>query len=174
MSDRKIDLADVIVELKEMQKDLREKESRITEILEQLEETSDQPVVVESKSDHSQLFYDVLNRVEAQISGPSFATWFSNLEGSFENDTLTITCNNLFQRDWVENRYRPMIEDSIKEITGGNDITVEIASLDDQGKFLASDHTLPSKKVDVEAKFDSLESKLDEVLSYLEETRGNK
>ncbi|WP_102345940.1 DnaA N-terminal domain-containing protein [Bacillus sp. Marseille-P3661] len=60
----------------------------------------------------------VLHEMQKALSKPSFVTWIEGLDGRFEGDTLVISANNSFARDWVETRYVPQISKIVKGMLG--------------------------------------------------------
>ena len=58
----------------------------------------------------------VLELIGTKISKPSFDTWLKNTPCSLENNLATIYCGNEFQRDWLEERYSPLMVECLKEV----------------------------------------------------------
>jgi hypothetical protein len=62
---------------------------------------------------------DVLNIIRKKLSKPSFDTWFHDTAGKKKNDTLYIvSCSSTFQQEWLETRYRNIIEEAILQLHG--------------------------------------------------------
>ncbi|MGO4890479.1 DnaA N-terminal domain-containing protein [Anaerobacillus sp. MEB173] len=112
----------LIKELKDMKEDLQRKDKRIADILELLEKQRKNEPIGEDKwdieNDTDELLHKVLNAVKSKISRPSYQTWFTNITMTLDEEILTIISENEFQCDWLENRYRTLIEEIVEEITG--------------------------------------------------------
>ena len=60
-----------------------------------------------------------LEIIEQRISGPSFETWLKDTEAlSLINDNLLVSVPTDFVKEWLENRYSPLICDVLEEVTG--------------------------------------------------------
>ncbi len=67
----------------------------------------------------SDLWNNVLASIEKKISKPSYDTWLKSTKAhSLQGDMLIITAPNEFARDWLEQRYSPLISGTLTEITG--------------------------------------------------------
>ncbi len=67
----------------------------------------------------SDLWNNVLANIEKKISKPSYETWLKSTKAdSLQGDRLVITAPNEFARDWLEQRYSPLISGTLYEITG--------------------------------------------------------
>ncbi|MFO1442294.1 chromosomal replication initiator protein DnaA [Bacillus sp. Bva_UNVM-123] len=67
----------------------------------------------------SDLWNNVLASIEKKISKPSYETWLKSTKAhSLQGDMLIITAPNEFARDWLEQRYSPLISGTLYEITG--------------------------------------------------------
>jgi len=51
----------------------------------------------------------ILRVIKTQISSPSFETWFNHTSGEIRDNQLIVYCENLFQKDWLEERYKKLI-----------------------------------------------------------------
>ncbi len=71
------------------------------------------------KEELKHIWDETLNRIKEKLSNPSFQTWFSDTE------PITITGDNIFIikvpnnfiKDWIESRYKDLIEDIIVNLT---------------------------------------------------------
>ena len=78
-------------------------------------------IILENIND---LWSAALEKIEEQISKPSFDTWLKNTEAkSLEGNKLTISAPNEFARDWLEEQYTELIGDVLTELTGAELIT---------------------------------------------------
>jgi chromosomal replication initiator protein len=65
------------------------------------------------------LWSKVLQDISKKVSKPSFETWLESTQAlSLENNTLTIVAPNEFILDWLDNYYRPLISESVTNLTG--------------------------------------------------------
>lgn len=65
------------------------------------------------------LWNKVLQEIAQKVSKPSFETWLASTEAlSLENNTLTIVAPNEFILDWLDNYYRPLISETVTNLTG--------------------------------------------------------
>ena len=65
------------------------------------------------------LWNSILANVQKKVSKPSFDTWLKSTKAhSLQGDTLVVTAPNEFARDWLEERYSPLISGVLYEITG--------------------------------------------------------
>lgn len=64
------------------------------------------------------LWAQLLEKLQKNISKPSFETWLKPTEAiALSDNLLTIAAPNNFSRDWLESRYADIIRDHLKEIT---------------------------------------------------------
>ena len=68
----------------------------------------------------------VLHLISQRISKPSFDTWLKDTTAEIKDDVVIVKTKNEFQADWLEERYKTIILESIKEVTGRT-LEVEIA-----------------------------------------------
>ncbi len=67
----------------------------------------------------SDLWNSILANVEKKVSKPSFDTWLKSTKAhSLQGNSLVVTAPNEFARDWLEERYSPLISGALYEITG--------------------------------------------------------
>ncbi len=57
----------------------------------------------------------VLEKISEKITKPSFETWFKGTEAEIEGDTLIIKGQNSFAADWLEERYKSLIYETVRE-----------------------------------------------------------
>src|SRR5699024_12748792 len=59
--------------------------------------------------------------IEGKISKTSFETWLKDTKAkALQNNTLTISAPNEFAKDWLQERYTQLINDTLIEVTGAN------------------------------------------------------
>lgn len=69
----------------------------------------------------SSLWRQTLDKLESELSKPSFETWLSSTELlEIKGDTLIISVPNEFAKDWLESKYAPLIRSAIQPILGRN------------------------------------------------------
>jgi chromosomal replication initiation ATPase DnaA len=67
----------------------------------------------------SGLHTKLLEEIKSQISTPSFETWFSDLtiEDLTEDNTIIFGTNTNWVKEWLEQRYMRLIEQSLRTVT---------------------------------------------------------
>jgi chromosomal replication initiator protein len=66
-----------------------------------------------------ELWNSILASVQEKVSKPSFDTWLKSTKAhSLQGDSLVVVAPNEFARDWLEERYSPLISGVLYEITG--------------------------------------------------------
>ncbi|WP_108672281.1 chromosomal replication initiator protein DnaA [Peribacillus acanthi] len=80
------------------------------------------------------LWSQALKEIEKKISKPSFETWLKSTKAhTLQGDTLTVTAPNEFARDWLEERYAPLISGVLYDVTG-EELTVKFIIPQNQGE----------------------------------------
>ncbi len=91
---------------------------------------------LEKTTSPEKLWKSCLLYIKDKISDQAFQTWFSGiLISSVSNDELVIQVPNKFHFEWLESKYRMLIEESINHVTSKSLIinyTVPITSKSDQ------------------------------------------
>ena len=65
------------------------------------------------------LWNSILANIQEKVSKPSFDTWLKSTKAhSLQGDSLVVVAPNEFARDWLEERYSPLISGVLYEITG--------------------------------------------------------
>jgi len=78
------------------------------------------------------LWSSALKSIESKISKPSFDTWLKDTKAkALQNNTLTISAPNEFAKDWLQERYTQLINDTLIEVTGAN-LSVKFVIPDDE------------------------------------------
>ena len=82
------------------------------------------------------LWSEVLERLQLQLSRPTFETWIKTATAeTLENDCLILQTPNPFARNWIQKYYLKTISDVVEEILGHRvDIQIEIASSTGEGE----------------------------------------
>ncbi|MEG4802511.1 chromosomal replication initiator protein DnaA [Microcoleus sp. ARI1-B5] len=81
------------------------------------------------------LWNQILERLQVQLSRPSFETWIKTARAEqLENNCLIVSAPNPFARNWLQKYYREIIADAVEEILGYPvDIYLTIAGGNDTG-----------------------------------------
>jgi chromosomal replication initiator protein len=74
------------------------------------------------------LWTDVSARLRDALNESTYSTWFAGAEGGdLDDDTFVVVVPNDFTRQWVEGRYRGLIEAAVEDALGeGRDIRVTV------------------------------------------------
>ncbi|URD50397.1 hypothetical protein M5J74_00005 [Chroococcidiopsis sp. CCNUC1] len=65
------------------------------------------------------LWTQVLERLQLQLSRPSFESWIKTANAErLEDNSLTICTPNAFHRNWLQKRYIKTIADTVQDILG--------------------------------------------------------
>ena len=104
----------------------------------------------------SELWANVLQLIEPQVTTQTFQTWFLPIKASsYTGDTVTIEVPNEFVKNWlVDHHYTTIIESSVKNITGQ---AVEV-------KIQISKDKKPEHKAETESK---IKKSQDVLVTYL-------
>ncbi|NMD71176.1 hypothetical protein HHO41_12785 [Bacillus sp. DNRA2] len=92
----------------------------------------------------------VLHLISERISKPSFETWLKNTTAEIKDDVVIVKTKNEFQADWLEERYKTMMIETIKEVTG-HTMEVEIT-----GQTIQKNMEFQSSKELPKSAFDEL------------------
>ncbi|WP_449620718.1 DnaA N-terminal domain-containing protein [Robertmurraya sp. Marseille-Q9965] len=76
------------------------------------------PKMVLEITPENECWTQILHIISDKISKPSFDTWFKGTKGIIVENKITVICNNEFQRDWLEERYRELILATAEEVLG--------------------------------------------------------
>lgn len=60
----------------------------------------------------------VLHLISQRISKPSFETWLKDTTAEIKDDVVIVKTKNEFQADWLEERYKTIMLETLKEVTG--------------------------------------------------------
>lgn len=95
------------------------------------------------------LWEEVLERLQGQLSRPTFETWIKPAKAQALNDeALVISTPNPFARNWVQKHYLDTIADVVNDILG-NSITIQVTVNSDgeqasSGELAPADITWPT------------------------------
>ena len=69
-----------------------------------------------------EIWKETLEVIREQVSNPSFKTWFSDTEiaGITQDDVIQLKVPDDFVKDWISSHYRPLIAETISDISGRN------------------------------------------------------
>ncbi|GGP08191.1 DnaA N-terminal domain-containing protein [Oceanobacillus neutriphilus] len=117
------------------------------------------------------IWQKVLEKINSQISKPSFNTWFKNTSAELEDDALTIYSSSAFTIDWLETNYSTLIIDTIKDVTGEDysihfEVTEEnekLTSIFPNAYFESSQNDTDSI-TRLERKIDRLEQRIEQLI----------
>jgi hypothetical protein len=90
-----------------------------------------------------QMWVDVLEKIKNKISKPSFDTWLSNTQIEKDDEVLIVKAKNEFQRDWLEERYKTLIFETVKEVAGE---TYEIEFISENDLLQPQEPSLSSRE----------------------------
>ena len=86
----------------------------------------------------------ILSEAQKRVRKQQFDTWFSNIDFvELEDRKLHLRVPNSFFRDWIQNHYAGVIEDSAKTVTG-NGVEIQF-SLSQHDTDTADDSTVPAQ-----------------------------
>ncbi|MEG3840862.1 chromosomal replication initiator protein DnaA [Microcoleus sp. herbarium14] len=99
------------------------------------------------------LWNQILERLQVQLSRPSFETWIKTAKPEqLENNCLIVSAPNPFARNWLQKYYREIIAGAVEEILGYPvDIYLTIAGGNEAGASSDSAMIWPSPIADVES-----------------------
>ncbi len=106
------------------------------------------------------LWQDTLNKLENELSKPSFETWLSTTRLlDIEGDTLIIGVPNEFAKDWLESRYAPLIRSTVQSILGQSmNLRFTISSIQETLHQIQDQPKIP-QNIKVENQSNTLNSK---------------
>ncbi|WP_059104807.1 HAD-IIA family hydrolase [Shouchella shacheensis] len=70
------------------------------------------------KKQESSIWEQVLVKIRAEISEPSFQTWFTHTQLEINDSNWTIQTPNVFASDWLTNQYHNLIKETIYAVSG--------------------------------------------------------
>ena len=99
------------------------------------------------------LWNQILERLQVQLSRPSFETWIKTARAEqLENNCLIVSAPNPFARNWLQKYYREILADAVAEILGYPvEIYLTIAGGNETGGSNDSATIWPSPIADVES-----------------------
>ena len=83
-----------------------------------MKEINSDPPQERTQTQSSDIWSQVLINISSKVTSSNFEAWFKQSEAIFKDDSLTIYCTNILQRDWLEEFHRDFISQSVKEVTG--------------------------------------------------------
>lgn len=99
------------------------------------------------------LWNQILERLQVQLSRPSFETWIKTATAEqLENNCLIVSAPNPFARNWLQKYYVKIIADAVQEILGYPvEIYLTIAATNEAGGSSDSTMIWPSPIADLES-----------------------
>ncbi len=91
------------------------------------------------------LWTNVLDSISKKLSKPSFETWLAKTTAKIEDDVIIITAQNEFAVDWLEERYKVLIFETVREVAGQ---TYDIEFVSPNG--ISRDELPPSRKSSID------------------------
>lgn len=139
---------------------------------------SDQPLTAQ------ELWNTVLDRLSAELSRPSFDTWLKSTKAlSIEEDFLVVEASNDFSKDWLEIRYKQLIDEILSSCQ--QNLTMKVVAPTEKHTASAvvadpfenwnntwENHSLRLLEQKIESvnnKVITIEEKLDKILNILSE-----
>ncbi|MFD2629664.1 DnaA N-terminal domain-containing protein [Oceanobacillus kapialis] len=71
---------------------------------------------INSEIDHN--WVKILDAISNKVSSGSYKAWFLTTKATISENTLTVYCSNLFQKDWIEFTYIDLIAKTAFEVLG--------------------------------------------------------
>lgn len=104
-----------------------------------------------------ELWPQVLHLIEKKLSKPSFDTWLANTTAEVDGDVIIVKANNSFAADWLTVRYKTLISETVRDVTGRS---FEIEVIGENEQF--DRETLPSQKQQASSPYNELKSLIEE------------
>lgn len=88
------------------------------------------------------LWKEILDKLESQVTKPSFKTWLSSTKLlQINGEVLLIKAHNEFAKDWLESRYAPLIRSVVQSVMGQpKDLKFVISSIGEKQYHEISSH----------------------------------
>jgi chromosomal replication initiation ATPase DnaA len=61
---------------------------------------------------------EALIKISKKISKPNFENWFLGTKAEINNEVIIVESKSEFTAEWLENRYKALIIETLKEVTG--------------------------------------------------------
>lgn len=108
-------------------------------------------------NDIKNIWKKTLEIIEQRISGPSFETWLKDTDAlSVINGNLLVAVPTDFVKEWLENRYSPLICDVLEEVTGMRlKVTFTVGSAAAKMPPLSRDDEISSAQLNPKYTFES-------------------
>ena len=75
-----------------------------------------------------EVWREVLDRISEHINAPSLRVWFEGTRPiSLYEDGLEISVPNSFAREYIESRFKPMLEEALGSILGGENVSLIVS-----------------------------------------------
>lgn len=105
-----------------------------------------------------ELWSDVLAKIATKMSRPSFETWLAKTDVELvDDDLIVVKAPNIFAADWLNDRYKTLIFDTVKEVAGQ---TYELEIVPRDGDPYVSEEVVAPVKNPVERKLKGILERL--------------
>ena len=97
--------------------------------------------------DKDELLARVKEELKKEVSTISYDTWISNLGiKSYENDTVVFIVTSEYQQDFIENKFRSLVFNTLKYVTNKelNFSVVNLANADSEGNIIKNEDSIIS------------------------------
>lgn len=75
-----------------------------------------------------EVWYEVLERVSEHINTPSFKVWFEGTQPiNLDEHRLEISVPNSFAKEYIESKFRPILEEALGTVMGSEDPTLVVS-----------------------------------------------
>src|SRR5919107_1801929 len=75
-----------------------------------------------------EVWIEVLDRVSEHINTPSYRVWFEGTRPvDLHEDRLEVSVPNLFAKEYIESRFKPLLEEALHSITGQESMTLVVS-----------------------------------------------
>ena len=75
-----------------------------------------------------EIWIEVLDRVSEHINTPSYRVWFEGTRPlDLYEDRLEISVPNLFAKEYIESRFKPLLEEALGSILGQESMTLVVS-----------------------------------------------
>src|SRR5918998_1735972 len=86
-----------------------------------------------------EVWIEVLDRVSEHINTPSYRVWFEGTSPvDLRDDHLEVSVPNLFAKEYIESRFKPLLEEALSSITGEENMTLVVSIDGGQGSERAN------------------------------------
>ncbi|MDC3418371.1 DnaA N-terminal domain-containing protein [Aquibacillus salsiterrae] len=113
----------------------------------------------------SELWSEVLDKLKGKLNKPSFETWFFETTADIKNDVITVKAKNTFSKEWLEHRYKSVIFEALREVSGQT-FEIEFVSSETKVQYVPLTHQeytdLHEQMKTLERRVEALEQQLNQ------------